>query len=69
MQTVFSNVLDSVATLPLEEKEELIGILNQRLRDDKRAQLIRDIEESEKEFAEGKCKVMSVDEIMKKISS
>ena len=69
MQTVFSNVLDSVETLRLEEKEERMAILNRRLRDDKRAQLVRDIEEAGREFVEGKTQIMSVDEIMREISS
>lgn len=67
MPTAFSDVLDTVEDFTIEDQEELIHVLEQRLREDKRAQIIKDIEESRAEFAAGELKPMSVDEIMSKL--
>ena len=67
MQTAFADVLDTVEEFSLDEKEELVDILQKRLRDDRRARLIESIEESRREYQEGKLKTMTVDEIMEEI--
>ncbi len=67
MQTAFADVLDTVEEFSLDEKEELVDILQKRLRDDRRARLIESIEESRREYREGKLKTMTVDEIMEEI--
>ena len=69
MQTTFAEVLDAVDKLPTQDKEELIRILQNRLRDDGRERILQSIKESESEFKRGLCKVMTADEIMQEILS
>ncbi len=69
MQTTFAEVMETVEQLTIDEKETLIDILQHRLAEYRRNQLLRDIKSSEKEFEEGLCKPMSVDEFMKEVTS
>ena len=67
MQTTFAEVVETVERLSLEEKETLVDILQHRLAEYRRNQLLRDIETAEEEFANGLCKPMTVDEFMKEV--
>lgn len=69
MQTTFAEVLDAAEKLPTEDKEELIRILQKRLIEYRRNQLLKDIESSKREFEQGLCKPMSADEIVQEILS
>ena len=53
-KTTFAEILESVAQLPLEDQENLMSILQNRLRDRRRSERVRDVQEAQKEFAEGK---------------
>ncbi|CAN5619485.1 hypothetical protein BH20ACI4_BH20ACI4_34310 [soil metagenome] len=69
MQTRFTDVLEAAEELPIEDKEELIRILQKRLVEYRRNQLLKDIESSNREFEQDLCKPMSADEIMREILS
>ncbi len=69
MQATFGEVLESIEELSLDEKEDLIDILQHRLRDYRRARILSEIENSEREFEQGLCKEMTVDEFMKEVLS
>ncbi len=69
MQTRFTDVLEAVEELPTDEKEELIRILNNRLREAKRQRIIKSVEAAQREFEKGDLKPASVDEIMKEVLS
>ncbi len=69
MQTTFAEVLETIETFSFEEKETLVDILQRRLAEYRRNQLLNDLKQSEKEFEEGLCKPMSVDEFMKEVTS
>ncbi len=69
MQTRFSDVLEAVEELPTDEKEELIRILHKRLVESRRIQLQKEIEDAEREFEQGLCKPVTVDEIMQEVLS
>ena len=69
MQTTFAEVLETIEKFTIDEKETLVDILQHRLSEYRRNQLLKDIESSEKEFEEGLCKPMSIDEFMKEVSS
>ena len=68
MQSTFSDVLETIETFSFEEKETLIDILQHRLAEYRRKELLKDIKSSEEEFEKGLCKPMSVDEFMKEVS-
>lgn len=69
MQTTFAEVLETIETFSFEEKETLVDILQHRLAEYRRNQLLNDLKQSEKEFEKGLCKPMSVDEFMKEVTS
>jgi hypothetical protein len=63
----FGDVIDSVETLSLDDQEDLVAILQRRLRDNRRAELVRAVKAARKEFSTGRCKPTTVDEIIQKI--
>ena len=65
----FGEILEAADELPTEDQEALIAILKNRLRERRRAELLKDIREAEKEFREGKCQPATPDELMREISS
>lgn len=63
----FGQVLDGADALSLEEQESLVSILQRRLREQRRAELMKAAKEARAEFKAGKCRPASPAEIMKKI--
>jgi hypothetical protein len=68
-QTTFAEILEAADQLPLEDQENLIDILQNRLRDGRRANLVKDVQEAQKEFAEGKCQPVTPEQLMEEILS
>ena len=68
-QTTFAEILEAADQLPLEDQENLIDILQKRLRDGRRANLIKDVQEAQKEFVEGKCQPVTPEQLMEEIVS
>jgi len=66
-KATFAEILESADQLPLEDQENLILILQSRLRDHRRAERVRDVQEAEQEFAEGKCQPATPEQLMKEI--
>ncbi|MDB9421838.1 MAG: hypothetical protein EWV55_01225 [Microcystis viridis Mv_BB_P_19951000_S69] len=69
IQTTFAEILEAVEQLSLEDQENLIHILQNRLRDQKRTELVRDVQEAQQEFAQGQCQPMTPEQIMEEILS
>ncbi|MDQ3321443.1 MAG: hypothetical protein M3525_03140 [Acidobacteriota bacterium] len=69
MQSKFADVLEAVEELLTDDKEELIRILNNRLVENRRNQLKHEIESAEREFEQGLCKSLTVDEFVQEVSS
>lgn len=67
--SAFDQALDAVEVLSPEEQEDLLLIVRRRLAEAGRQRLLANIEEARREYAEGKARVMSVDEIMREITS
>lgn len=65
----FAEILEQADELPLEEQETLIRILQNRLRDQHRAERVRDVEEAQQEFASGKCQPVTPEQLMEEILS
>ena len=68
-KTTFAEILEAADQLPPEDQENLIDILQNRLRDRRRAEKIRDVQEAQKEFAEGKCQPVTSEQLMEEILS
>jgi hypothetical protein len=64
----FGQVLDSADELTLEEQENLVSVLQRRVAERRRAELIRDVKEARQEFKAGKVRPASVAEILKRIA-
>ena len=60
----FTNIIEAAEQLVIEDQEDLIHILQNRLRDRRRAELIRDVLEAQQEFALGQCKSVTPEELM-----
>jgi hypothetical protein len=69
IQTTFAEILEAVEQLSLEDQENLIHILQNRLRDQKRTELVRDVQEAQQEFAQGQCQPLTPEQIMEEILS
>ncbi len=52
-----------------QDQESLIHILQNRLRDQKRTELIRDVQAAQQEFAQGQCQPLTPEQIMEEILS
>ena len=69
MQTTFAEVLETIEELTMDEKETLVDILQHRLTEYRRNRIQSQVECAEREFEQGLCRPMTVDEIMQEISS
>lgn len=65
----FNEILEMVEELTLDEKSEINRIITNRIRDEKRDILAKEIAEAEAEYNEGKLKSQSVDEILKDLTN
>ena len=65
----FGQILEAADDLPIEDQETLIAILKNRLRERRRAELAKDIQEAGKEFEKGSCRPVAPDELMREILS
>jgi phage-related baseplate assembly protein len=63
----FGQVLEEADALSPEEQESLVSILQRRLREQRRAELVRTVKEARKEFKAGRVRPASAAEITKKI--
>ena len=65
IETTFAKVLEAADGLLLEEQESLVEILQNRLRDRRRrAELIKDVKESQQEFELGQCKPVTPEQLI-----
>jgi hypothetical protein len=63
----FGQVLESADELPLEEQESLVMILQRRVAEQRRAQLVEVVKEARREFKDGRCRTASADQIVKRL--
>jgi hypothetical protein len=54
--TKFQSAIDIVESLPIEEQTMLVEIINNRLKEQRRAELVAEIKLAEQEYAEGTVK-------------
>jgi len=65
----FHVIVEAAGRLTEQEQEILIEILNRRLVDRRRAELVKDVEEAQPEFERGALRGTTPDEIMKEVLS
>ena len=64
---IFSDVVDAVDNLSIDEQETLVEILRRRIAKRNREALVRDVAEARAEFQSGRKGTSSVDEIMDEV--
>jgi hypothetical protein len=65
----FAEVLEAVEHLSPDEQEALLQIVRRRMAERGRKRLAAEIRRARKEFAQGRCKPATVEEIMREILS
>lgn len=60
----FQQIIESVESLPLEDQEFLLDLLNKRLEETRRKERSEEIEEIRKEFSQGNFQVGSVKDFL-----
>lgn len=65
----FEDVLDAATGLSIDAREELVEILNKRMIEERRTELAKDIKSARNDYKNNRCKVSSVNDIMKAIVS
>jgi hypothetical protein len=68
-QPIFADILEAAEQLPLQEREDLVRILANRIREQKRAILVKDVEEAQEEFALNKSQPVTPEQLMEEILS
>ena len=62
---LFAQTLDVIESLPANEQEDVLAVLQRRLAEHRHAELIATVKQSRKEFAAGKCKPAAVAAILR----
>lgn len=65
----FGEVVEAVDQLSLDEQETLLAIMHRRLVERGRQRVVAAVQESLKEYQEGKCRAVTPDELMEEILS
>ncbi|MDJ1168956.1 hypothetical protein PMG71_05915 [Roseofilum sp. BLCC_M154] len=62
--SAFQKVIEEIETFSLEDQEILLDILNKRLAEQKRSQLLKDVAEARLEYRMGNFQLGTVDEFL-----
>ena len=65
----FTKILEAADQLLIEDQEDLIKILQNRLRDRRRAELIKEVQDAQREFALGQCQPTTPEQLMQELLS
>jgi hypothetical protein len=65
----FGEVLDAVCALSTDEQLTLLELVGRRLAEEGRIRVAASIRDARREYAEGKCRSATVDELMSEILS
>ena len=63
----FQEALDTVESLTIDEQTMLIEIIQNRLREQQRQELLKNVAQSEKEYIQGNFRRGSVDDLMSEL--
>ena len=61
----FQELIESVEALPLDDREILMDIINRRIIEQKREELVADMEESLQAYRKGEVRIGTVDDLLR----
>jgi hypothetical protein len=61
----FQELIESVEALPIEDREMLVEIINKRIIEQRREQLVADMEEALEAYKRGDVHIGTVDDLLK----
>ena len=64
----FQEAIDIVESLPQNQQEDLISVLQRRMIEQKRKSLVKSVREARAEYKKGEVKRGSVDDLLKDLS-
>ena len=65
----FQEALDTVESLTIDEQTMLIEIIQNRLREQQRQELLKNVAQSEKEYTQGNFRRGAVDDLMTELET
>ena len=65
----FAEILEQADGLPVGDQEELVELLQSRVRDRRRAELSKDVAEAQREFQDGRCRPVTAEDLRREILS
>jgi hypothetical protein len=65
--TKFAQVLDSAADLAVDEQESLVEVLQHRLAEQRRTELVAAVRSARREFKQGRCRPATPTQITKRL--
>ena len=65
----FQELIESVEALPLDDQEILMDIINRHIIEQRREELVADMEESLQAYRKGEVRVGTVDDILKDLNN
>jgi hypothetical protein len=68
-QLTFGEILDAVDKLPVDQQEDLTSIVRRRIAEQRRKQILKDVEDARQEFARGGGQSMTAEQIMRELES
>jgi hypothetical protein len=63
----FSEIVDAMDKLSIDEQEAIVHILRRRIAEQNRSDLVRDVAEARAEFTSGNSQAASVSDIMNEV--
>ena len=63
----FNDILEAAAQLSLEDQATLVEVLNRRIQERRRDDLVREVQQARRELEAGLGKVMTADDLVKEI--
>lgn len=65
----FQELIESVEALPLDDREILMDIINRRIIEQRREELVADLEESLQAYRNGEVRIGTMDDLLKDLNN
>jgi len=65
----FQELIESVEALPLDDREILMDIINRRIIEQRRDELVADMEESLQAYRKGEVRIGTVDDLLRDLNN